>query len=185
MSNPDVDLRVVVASHNPVKLAAAAAGFEQTFPGRAIEIVASDVPSGVPDQPWSDTETLEGATNRAVGARAAEPDAHYWVGIEGGLHEADGTMESFAWVVVTAAVGTGRSRTASFLVPPTVADLVRSGLELGSAIDQTFDRVNSKQGEGAVGMLTGGVIDRRGLYEPAVVLALAPLTPAMAGLGWS
>lgn len=185
LSGADGVLRVVVASRNPVKLGAARIGFEQTFAGRAVEIVASDVPSGVADQPWSDAETLEGATNRAAGARAEQPDADYWVGIEGGLHERDGAMESFAWVVVTAAAGTGRSRTASFQLPPTVADLVRSGLELGAAIDRTFDRVNSKQGEGAVGMLTGGTIDRQGLYVPSVILALAPLTPAMAGLGWT
>ena len=37
-----------------------------------------------------------------------------------------------------------------------------------------FGRTNSKQQNGAVGLLTGDVIDRIALYEPAVVLALVP-----------
>lgn len=176
LTDTDDALRVVVASRNPVKLGAAAAGFERMFPGRAIEVEASDAPSGVADQPWSDAETLTGATNRATGARAERPDAEFWVGIEGGLQEVDGAMESFAWVVVGSSTVTGRSRTASFQLPPAIADLVRSGLELGTAIDQTFDRVNSKQGSGAVGMLTAGAIDRQALYVPAVILALIPHT---------
>lgn len=66
----------------------------------------------------------------------------------------------------------GRSRTASFLLPPAVADLVRRGVELGEANDRVFGTSDSKSGSGAVGLLTGGVIDRAALYEPAVVLAL-------------
>ena len=58
------------------------------------------------------------------------------------------------------------------LLPAEVADLVRQGHELGEADDRVFGRTNSKQEEGAVGLLTGGVIDRVQLYEPSVVLAL-------------
>ncbi len=191
-ASPGRQLRVIVASNNPVKLDAAAGGFERTFGAGTIEIVASGAPSGVADQPWSDAETLQGATNRAIGARAERPDADYWVGIEGGLApldlpggdgrngsvgavEAVGPVEAFAWVVVLGADGSGQSRTASFQLPPPVVELVRAGHELGAADDLVFGRVNSKQQDGAVGLLTSGLIDRRSLYEPAVVLALVPL----------
>ncbi len=179
-TSPGRQLRVVVASHNPVKLDAAAGGFRRTFGTDAIEIVASGAPSGVADQPWSDAETRQGATNRAIGAKAEQADADYWVGIEGGLAPLDlpgrdGAVEAFAWVVVLGASGSGQSRTASFELPPAVVDLVRSGHELGAADDLVFGRVNSKQHHGAVGLLTSGLIDRRSLYEPAVVLALIPL----------
>jgi non-canonical (house-cleaning) NTP pyrophosphatase len=68
----------------------------------------------------------------------------------------------------------GSGRTASFLLPEAVASLVRQGKELGEADDLVFERSNSKQENGAVGILTGDVIDRAALYEPAVVLALIP-----------
>ena len=79
---------VVVSSKNPVKIGAARQGFELMFPGGAgFDIRSLSVPSGVPEQPFSDQETLDGATNRANNARAAEPDADYWVGIEGGVDD--------------------------------------------------------------------------------------------------
>jgi len=51
---------------------------------------------------------------------------------------------------------------------------VRQGKELGEADDLVFAKENSKQDNGAVGLLTGNVIDRTALYQQAVVLALIP-----------
>ena len=68
----------------------------------------------------------------------------------------------------------GKGRTGAFFLPPAVADLIRQGKELGEADDIVFGRFNSKQENGAVGILTGDVIDRRRLYEEAVILALIP-----------
>jgi non-canonical (house-cleaning) NTP pyrophosphatase len=55
-----------------------------------------------------------------------------------------------------------------------VADLIRQGKELGEADDIVFGRNNSKQENGAVGLLTGDVINRAQLYEMAVILAFIP-----------
>jgi non-canonical (house-cleaning) NTP pyrophosphatase len=52
--------------------------------------------------------------------------------------------------------------------------LIRQGKELGEADDIVFSQNNSKQANGAIGILTGDVIDRTSLYEHAVILALAP-----------
>jgi non-canonical (house-cleaning) NTP pyrophosphatase len=68
----------------------------------------------------------------------------------------------------------GRSRTATFELPAEVARLVREGVELGHADDRVFGRENSKQTNGAVGLLTRDLIDRTAYYEHAVVLALVP-----------
>lgn len=163
---------IVLASGNPVKAEAAAGGFRRVFPGRELEVVTVSAPSGVADQPRSDAETLQGAENRAAGALRRHPDADYWVGIEGGIDDDGEEMAAFAWVVVRSPARHGKSRTATFLLPPEVAALVRQGRELGEADDIVFGRTNSKQREGAVGLLTGGVVDRRQLYEQAVVLAL-------------
>ena len=60
------------------------------------------VPSGVRPQPLSDAETLQGALNRVQHAAHLVPQADYWVGIEGGVEERQGSMEAFAWIVVSA-----------------------------------------------------------------------------------
>lgn len=181
MENPPKT--VVLASHNPVKLRAVARGFARVFPGHPLRVESVAVPSGVASQPSSDAETLEGAENRARRAAAALPRADFWVGMEGGVEDGEHGMEAFAWVAVLAADGEaaprwGRSRTASFALPERVAELVRGGRELGEADDLVFGRANSKQNDGAVGLLTDNVIDRAELYEPSVVLALIPFCNA-------
>jgi inosine/xanthosine triphosphatase len=165
---------IVVASANPVKLQATLHGFQRMFPGEQFQLQTVAVPSGVDDQPGSDEETLRGATNRAANAAAALPEADYWAGIEGGVEERGSEMAGYAWIVVRAQGLTGKGRTGTFFLPRRVAELVRQGLELGDADDVVFGRSNSKQENGAVGLLTGNVIDRAELYEQAIVLALIP-----------
>jgi inosine/xanthosine triphosphatase len=131
--------------------------------------------SGVSDQPMSEEETLLGATNRAENASKQMPDVDYWVGIEGGLSETNNGMEAFAWVVIKSRNGIiGRGRTGSFFLPDKVSDLIRKGKELGEADDIVFNRTNSKQANGSVGILTGDVLTRTTYYEPAIIFALIP-----------
>ena len=162
---------IIIASSNPVKARAALNGFRRMFPAEPFEILPRPAPSGVSDQPMTSAETLLGALNRAAAARAAHPGADFWVGIEGGVEE-DGGLAAFAWVAVLSPSGSGKARTGTFFLPPAVAHLVRQGIELGEADDIVFGATNSKQQNGAIGLLTGDVIDRAGLYEHAVVLAL-------------
>ncbi len=166
---------IIVASTNPVKVAATRLGFEQMFPGASLTVTGISVPSGVSDQPLSDSETLQGAQNRAHQAHLAQPDADFWVGIEGGLDEAaDGRFVVFAWVAIEGRDRSGQSRTATFILPLAVARLIRQGYELGHADDIVFQRTNSKQHTGSVGILTHDVITRTTYYQQAVVLALIP-----------
>lgn len=166
--------RVVVASRNPVKLEAVRSGFAQMFPHAEFQFEMVEMPSGVSDQPLTNAETLTGARNRAQGAAAAAPAAEFWVGVEGGVEEFDGEMTSFSWVYIQSPRQVGKARSATFILPQAVAGLLRLGVELGDADDRVFGRVNSKQDNGAVGILTENVIDRARLYEQAVILALIP-----------
>ncbi|MEM7356878.1 MAG: inosine/xanthosine triphosphatase [Acidobacteriota bacterium] len=165
---------IVLASHNPVKARACENGFRRMFPAEELVVQQMHVPSGVADQPVTDAETLQGAENRAAGAAQRHPQADYWVGIEGGIEDegAGGAMTGFAWIVVRSPAGLGKSRTGTVQLPPEVARLVRQGKELGEADDIVFGRSNSKQAEGACGLLTHGAVDRTALYEQSVVLAL-------------
>jgi inosine/xanthosine triphosphatase len=144
------------------------------FPEETFKTVGKSAPSGVGDQPMSDGETLAGALNRANNASTLEP-ADFYIGIEGGIETKNNEMEAFAWIVVRASDGTiGKGRTGTFFLPPKVAELVAQGMELGKADDIIFSRTNSKQENGAVGLLTNNVIDRTSYYTEAVVLALIP-----------
>ncbi|MBL8058077.1 MAG: inosine/xanthosine triphosphatase [Anaerolineales bacterium] len=171
---------LVVASANPVKIQAVLAGFQRMFPAQAFTARGLPAESGVSHQPMTDAETRQGARNRAAAARRAAPEADFWAGVEGGCEALDGQLACFAWVVILGRAQSGESRTGLFFLPEAVAGLVRQGVELGAADDQVFGRVNSKQGNGAVGLLTGDVIDRLAYYEHAVALALVPFkNPAL------
>ncbi len=122
----------------------------------------------------SDHETFMGAWNRAENLKKTYPDGDYWVGIEGGIEELHDTMHAFAWMVVINQEISGQARTATFPLPEKIKSLVNQGMELGHADDLVFQRSNSKQNDGAVGILTGGLIDRTHYYEHALVLALIP-----------
>jgi inosine/xanthosine triphosphatase len=165
---------IVLASHNPVKIQATRTGFQNMFPNEVFEIRTVSAPSGVGDQPMSSAETLLGAQNRAENASLLAPEADYWIGIEGGVEELDSDLTAFAWVFIRSKDGSGKSKTGTFFLPPKVARLVRQGKELGEADDIVFAQANSKQANGAIGLLTGDVVDRTSLYAQAVVLALVP-----------
>ena len=166
--------KVIVASQNPVKIQCVSQAFQKAFPGDDYGFAGISVPSEVADQPMTDEETFTGATNRAENAKKSAPDADYWVGIEGGVEKVDSEMEAFAWVVIISGKLRGKARTATFQLPPPVIQLIDEGMELGHADDLVFKRENSKQNNGAVGILTNDLIDRVSYYEPAVILALIP-----------
>ena len=122
----------------------------------------------------TDEETLLGAENRGKNAQINFPNADYWVGIEGGVEIKDSQMDAFAWVVIFSADKKGKSKTATFYLPEAISTLVKNGVELGHADDQVFKRNNSKQKNGAIGILTHGLIGRTAYYESAVTMALIP-----------
>lgn len=168
--------RILVASNNPAKLRAAAEAFRYRFPDDDVDVAAVSVSSGVADQPASDSETRTGAWNRARGARAAEPDADYWVGIEGGVEPLEDGLIAYAWTAVLDAAGRrGEARTVTLPLPPAVTALVRQGMELGDANDRVFGTVDSKQRGGAFALLTDGRYTREGIYAQALSMALVPL----------
>jgi inosine/xanthosine triphosphatase len=165
---------LVIASTNPVKVQAAVNGFRRLLPNAELNVITASVPSGVAHQPLSDEETLRGALNRSSNAQRAKPHADYWIGIEGGIQVIGPEMVSFLWIVVRSQEMMGKARSGTFFLPPAVAELIRQGKELGEADDIVFGRSNSKQENGAVGLLTDNVIDRTQLYEHAMILALIP-----------
>lgn len=177
---PASPLTVVVTSRNPVKLRAAQAAFRRVFPDAELTFETVSVPSGVSAQPMSDAETRQGARNRVAAARAALPEADYWVGLEGGLELVDGALLASAWMVVGDRHGAvHEARTPTLPLPPGIQALVVAGMELGEANDRVFGTHNSKQAQGAFGLLTQGRMSREGIYAQTLELALVPFTHAL------
>ena len=172
-SNAAITL-VAVGSTNPVKVGAGRAVVARLFAGA--HVTGAAVASGVPDQPWGDEETIRGALTRAHAARHAT-DADIGIGIEGGVVEnADGTVRTCAWAAAVTRDGRhGIGGSLALTLPQRVAELVRAGTELGHAIDSVTGTHNVKQGMGAVGILTHGLVTRQQAYETLVAYALVPL----------
>jgi len=167
--------KIIIASKNPVKINATLSGFQRMFPNEQFEIESVSVSSDVSDQPKSDSETFRGACNRANNACQVNPKADFFVGIEGGIEEKNFEMEAFAWIVIkTKENEFGKGKTGTFFLPPQVAELIKQGKELGDADDMVFGKTNSKQENGAVGILTDNVIDRTKYYVDAIIFALIP-----------
>ena len=166
-------MKIVGASKNPVKMDAVKEGLS-SFITEEFELIDVSVESGVSDQPMSDAETLSGALNRVQEAINQYPDRDYYVGLEGGVEQHGTGLMAFAWMVISNGETAGKARTASFFLPPEVAKLVHDGMELGHADDIVFKKNNSKQQNGAIGLLTNDAITRKSLYLPAVQMAFIP-----------
>ena len=171
--------KVIVASKNPVKVQSARVGFSAFFPNMDWEVQGFSIPSGVSDQPMSDEETLQGAMNRANTAKSEHPDAHFWVGIEGGCALKDKKMWVFAWVVLCSRGRFSKAKTSMFALPEKISTLVQEGVELGIATDIVFGKENTKHSQGVVGMLSKGLIDRTQYYVQPMILALTSFADSL------
>lgn len=166
---------IVVASTSPAKRKAVAAALALIY-ATEVPLEAVAAPSGVPDQPWGQQQTRAGALNRAAAALRLRPQAQLAVGIEAGAAQEPGWPTwGFAWVVVLdRAGGRGAARSATFALPSALSDGMRGGAELGDVLDEAYGLTRAKDDQGAVGVLTRGLLDRSQLYVPAVLLALTP-----------
>ena len=168
------EILIAVGSENPVKINCVAQAVAEFWPTARTQGTSTD--SQVSAQPKSEHEMYVGARNRAQQALINIPAAQYGVGIEGGIVDQEDGMWAFAIVVIADRYDhTSEGQTGRFRLPEGVARLIREeGLELGEADDRFFGRENSKQKEGAIGILSDGKITRLDLYKPAVIFALLP-----------
>ena len=160
-------MRVAVGSGNPVKRDAVAAA----LPDATVEPVS--VASGVPEQPWGDDETIEGARNRAERALGSGK-YDLGVGLEGGVAEREGDLFLVMWAAASdgdrVEIGGGpRMR-----LPDDVAARLRDGAELGPVMDDLLDTSGVAENQGAAGVLTGGTTNRTEALRTAVAGALGP-----------
>jgi inosine/xanthosine triphosphatase len=166
-------MKVAIGSKNRVKIACVEEAFKKVWPEEDFTFEGVDVPSGVPDQPMSDEESITGATNRANRAMGAL-DADFGVGLEGGLQQTAGSWYDCGWIVVIDKNGMkGIGSTVKMVTPPKMMELIMQGTELGLVNDSILNKKNTKQGGGHFGHMTNNIITRQSGYRDGVVSALA------------
>ena len=163
-------VKISVGSANPVKIKACETIAKKVW--QDVEVVNFDVDSGISDMPMNEEESIKGAINRARAARE-KGNADYGFGLEGSVVEIEARMFLTGWVAVISSEGEiGIGSGGHILLPELIADRIRNGEELGPVMDDILHKTNTKQGEGAVGTLTGGLKPRQQSFEDGVLYAL-------------
>ena len=162
-------VRVAVGSTNVVKVEAVRTVMESVF--GSVIIIPVEVDSGVSPQP-KELETRKGAMNRAA---AAIGDRDLSVGIEAGVFLTDDGLYDFQYCAIldkngmmTVGVGPG------FRYPDEVAELVVNGATVGEAMHKLYGDPDIGRKQGAVGLLSKGLLDRKSLTEQSVTAAMIP-----------
>lgn len=163
--------KISIGSKNPVKIAAVENAVKKIWSD--IEIISIEVSSGVSEQPISDDEAIKGATNRAK-LSLQKTDADLGIGLEGCTIDTKYGMLLSGWVVVidkNGKVGIGSG--GRLLLPERIASEIRRGKELGPVMDELTGNHNTKQQQGAVGILTNNLISRTAAFEMSIIYALS------------
>lgn len=171
-------MQIFVGSTNPVKINAVVTAASETWP--EVVVKGCDIPSGIPDQPWGDAETKQGAINRAKAAlkfgqsQTAElPDQILGVGLEGGVFEYGHELWSTVWVaVVDSKDQIATANGARFQVPERIAQLIRAGEEMGPVVEKLVGKADVRKKQGMIGVITNNFVDRTEEYSGISKMAL-------------
>ncbi|MBM6616398.1 DUF84 family protein [Bacillus suaedaesalsae] len=155
---------IAIGSKNFAKVEAVRAIFKNDG------IVSVSVPSDVSDQPFSDEETMKGALNRANNA-LREAKTTIGIGLEGGVLQMENGIYLCNWGALVdesgyCAVASG----AKIKLPNEIGEELLKGRELGPIMDDFAKMKNVRKLEGAVGVLTNGIINRKEMFEHIVKL---------------
>jgi len=166
-------MKIHVGTRNPLKVRAARSGFALAFPETPLQVVGVAVDAGVPSQPF-DEQVATGAIARA---RRALADADYGVGIEAGLVRLPGCDEPLSVQICAVVDRSGRLTVGhgpGYALPASVVERLRSGTTLNREMSARVGRDDVKETIGAIGILSGGRIDRFAITREAVLMALLP-----------
>lgn len=163
-------MKISVGSKNPVKIAAVENAVKKIWPNA--KVIGIEINSGVNNQPVSNEEAIQGAINRAK-LSLQQTGADIGMGLEGCVYDSKFGMFLSGWVAAinkNGEIGIGGG--GGLLLPEKVASEVRNGKELGLVMDRFIGGHNTKQKQGAVGILTNNLIPRTDAFEKSVIFAL-------------
>jgi inosine/xanthosine triphosphatase len=152
-------MKVSIGSTNKAKIAAVKDGFAQGD----IVFLCLEVSSQVSPQPFSDDETMRGAINRAQNA-LYEGNTDIGIGLEGGVVETPQGLFLCNWGALTDGDITVVAGGARIQLPEELEIPLLNGMELGPLMERYSQNENIRQGEGAIGVLTNGHINRKEMF---------------------
>lgn len=166
-------MQVVITSKNPVKIQATKQAFTKVFGGK-FKVIDQTVNSNVPEQPFNEATTLQGAMNRLVNGRKIYPKADFIVAMEAGVKSYRNDLAVFGWVVVESSGKLGKAKLPEFFLPAQIKQLIDTGKTLSEASAKVFGQHNFEQKSGTIGLLTKGLINRIDTHTETLILALIP-----------
>lgn len=165
MCNNGDDMNIIVGSTNLAKVKAV----EEIFPNE--HVFPKQVASHVSEQPFSDEETREGAINRALQCVSTQLDHVIGIGLEGGVMYIGDQLYLCNWgALVTETKDMYIASGARILLPPTIAEPLKEGIELGKVMAAYTQNKDVRHHEGAVGVLTNNLVSRKEMFIHVVKL---------------
>jgi len=167
---------VHVGSSNKIKVAAVEDAFKAVWPGIRWAVTGFEVESGVPDQPIGEDVSV-GSINRARAALEHNPgEAHYGVGLEGGLVNSFGLWMECGIITIIKPPGImGFGHTAAIMVPPAFVPRLQADETIDDifASDYGIPDIGKSESGGFMAYMTNGGLKRRETYRDGVIFALA------------
>lgn len=155
-------MKIILGSKNKAKQSAV----KLVYPTETVETI--DVPSFVSDQPFSDKETLTGAINRANEIHKQFPN-HLAIGLEGGVMRLHDHLFLCNWGALVDPhnqlyIASG----ARIPLPSELVVELDRGQELGRVIDSFANKIDVRQSEGTIGILTENIVTREEMFAHVV-----------------
>ncbi|GAC1392141.1 MAG: inosine/xanthosine triphosphatase [Candidatus Saccharimonadales bacterium] len=167
-------MNIVLGSENMPKRRAVESAFTKAFPELDVSVICLKTNSGVSSHPISASEALHGAINRVNHAHSKVPHADYYVGIEGGLLQADNRAWEIGWVAIRNAEGvmaTGLS--AGIEIKGHILQAILGGTELNDVLEDIYGRSNIGNSSGFYGLATDDIVTRQQAYAHGLHFAIS------------
>ncbi|GAE34188.1 DUF84 family protein [Halalkalibacter akibai] len=157
---------VAIGTKNPAKIHAV----QDCLIREKLFFISVKVESGVSAQPFSDEETVLGASNRAKAALEVT-NATLAFGLEGGVQETkDGLMLCNWGVLMHVDGGKWIAGGARLPLPEMVVKKLYEGFELADIMASLTGKMDVRKKEGAMGIYTAGWVSRKELFAHIVRL---------------
>ena len=180
--------QIAIGSKNPAKIKAVKLGFSTLFPEIECRYYPILVDSQVGVQPFGFEPTIQGAINRAKNAYTSAFNDHtenttkFGIGIEAGMIPVPLTRTGYLDYQFCAiyqsngsvSIGSGPG----FEYPLKIVEMLLkdpSHHEIGTIIAELSGIDNTKENEGAIGLLSKNTFQRSDILQYSVISALLPL----------